>query len=112
MLSLVLNSKLAVRLYIPNLAEGAAAHYVDTMNHDSLLKSQQNKISDDVGGRKGNNFFEISGITPTYTFTPLSWAYRVMVAADNDMLWHDMDYGMACILYEYYLNARTFDGMN
>lgn len=102
-MSLVLKSKLSVRLYIPGLQEG------DTDTSGKLTA---------IEGSKNRYCFEITDITPleldkdhtiefkgnTYTFKPMSWCYRVMtnenIAAKNIV--------MANALYEYYKAAKAY----
>lgn len=104
-LSLVLNSRMAVRLYIPGLTVGETADSGETA----------------VKGGHGVPCFEITGITPlkleddyeveyggkTYQFTPLSWCCRAL----------DLDGGspknpvMADMLYEYLQAARDYQAI-
>lgn len=104
-LSLVLNSRTAVRLYIPGLTVGATADSGETA----------------VKGGHGVPCFEITGITPlkladdyeveyggkTYQFTPLSWCVRAL----------DLDGGspknpvMADMLVEYRNAAQAYQAI-
>ena len=104
-LSLMLNSKLAAHLYIKDLPENAEAQY-----NGKVLKAQ--KAADN------RYYFKIDNIRPTafnqthtityngtdYTFSALSWAYRVM-QADSAA---EEDVAMANILYQYYDNACKY----
>lgn len=108
-MSLVLNSKLAARLYIDGLTAGAKAKY--TVGN----ASDAHEITA-VQGSKGV-FFEIKDILPTqlmtdfkityegkaYTFKPLTWAYRVL--NDSEVLAKNA--AMANILYEYHHSAAN-----
>ena len=103
--SLVLDSKFAVRLYVDDLKSSDTAKY-------GVKTLIPRKAWD------GRYYFEISGITPTklcdqivikyngnnYTFCPLSWAYRVVTTeyAPNK------DVTMANQLYNYYSTAKGF----
>ncbi len=104
-LALVLNAKLAVRLYVKNLTEGEEA----VLGKKTLTAKK---------AENGKWYFEVTGIKPTqladkvtvtfggtdYSFAPLSWCYRVV----NQDGAPDMDTAMANILYEYYANAAAF----
>ena len=102
-LTLVLNSKLAARLYIPGLSAGE--------------KDDKNKYTA-VEGYNGEACFEYKEITPTqlvrqysitydgkeYRFIPLTWAYRVVTNASSSK----SNKAMANILYEYYRDTLAF----
>lgn len=101
-LSLVLDSKTAVRLYIPELTEGAAAESGETA----------------VKGKNGAACFEITGITPlklaepveltyggkTYRFAPLSWCCRALNLDGGTA----KNYVMANTLIEYRKAAKAY----
>lgn len=111
-LALVLNSKLAARLYIPELTEGvtAGAEYTGIESTVHFIPS--------ILGDDGDYYFEITDITPIelgasfdinymgyqHIFTPLSWAYRVM-SAESAL---DKDKAMANALYGYYVAATNY----
>lgn len=102
-LTLVLNSKLAARLYIPGLSAGE--------------KDDKNKYTA-VEGYNGEACFEFKEITPTqltrqysityggkeYRFLPMSWAYRVVANPSSSR----SNKAMANILYEYYRDTQAF----
>ena len=104
-IALVLNAKLAARLYIRNLTEGAEAK----LGTETLTAKK---------AANGKWYFQADGIKPTqladritityagvsYSFSPLSWSCRVMNADGAPA----MDTAMANILYEYYQNASLF----
>ncbi|MBR4627418.1 MAG: leucine-rich repeat domain-containing protein [Ruminococcus sp.] len=106
MISLVLGSKLAARLYVDGLAKDATA----TFGTDKVLYAKK--------GLNGRYCFEITNITPgelasditvrygetTYTFKPLSWSY--LVAKNNAS--SDKNKAMSNVLYEYYTSADAY----
>ena len=102
-ISLVLDSKLAARLYITGLTEGKTA-----VCGTETLYAQ----------KSGNGvYFEITSIAPTelasdisitydefdYVFKPLSWCY--LAAKDGVAIKNKT---MANILFEYYTNAKAY----
>lgn len=103
-ISLVLNSRLAARLYVKDLPEDAEA----TCGSAALTARKSSS---------GQYFFEVTGITPTglaeeivirygeseYRFSPLSWSY---LAAKNGNTGKNK--AMADILCEYYINAKAY----
>lgn len=104
MISLVLDSKLAARLYVDGLtATGTAVCGSDT------LKAKKSA--------SGEYYFEVKGIDPTeladdivikynekeYVFKPLSWCY--LVSKNNA---GGRNQVMADMLYEYYTNAAAY----
>ena len=113
-ISLVLNSKLAARLYIKDLTASETATY-----DGNTLTAKK--------GSDGRYYFEITDITPLqlgwksytdsercfeivynnkkYEFTPMTWAYRVM----NSDSAPEKDIAMANILYEYFKNVIIFE---
>ena len=113
-ISLVLNSKLAARLYIKDLTASETATY-----DGNTLTAKK--------GSDGRYYFEITDITPlqlgwksytdneryfeivynnkNYEFTPMTWAYRVM----NSDSAPEKDIAMANILYEYFKNVIIFE---
>lgn len=114
-LSLVLDSKLAARIYIKDkdVAPGASAECNKYISNDSPWYN----ITAKAGGKAGV-YFEITDLAPTdlnmvyrvvyggseYNFTPLSWARRVMTNPSSS----DKNKAMAYALYEYYVTADTF----
>ena len=110
-LSLVLDSKLAARIYIPGAEENAQAAC------QKKGETSSSALTAKAGG-KGGVYFEIPGLAPTdlntqftitfgtekYTFTPLSWAKRVM---DNSAS-SNKNKAMAYALYKYYTTAKAF----
>lgn len=114
-ISLVLDSKLAARLYIKDkpVEAGAAATYVKYDNSDNEWK----EITAKSGGKAGV-YFEIPGIAPTdlripyrvsyggriYNFTPLTWSRRVMLNPNST----DRSKSMADALFKYYETAVAF----
>ncbi len=103
-ISLVLDSKLAVRLYIHGLAKGVTA----TCGGKTLYSK-----------KSGNGwYFEVTGIEPKklasdiiidysgyeYTFKPLSWAYLVKKNKATGK-----NKAMADVLYEYYTCAVAYN---
>jgi surface protein len=106
-LTLVLDSKLAVRLYIKDLQAGEKAQ----CDGETLTASK---------GSKGV-FFEIKGLTPVmlgkeftvtyadydYKFSPLSWVYRVSENASAD----DKNRCMAHALHGYFKAAKIYEGV-
>lgn len=103
-ISLVLDSKLAVRLYIDGLKKDDTA-------------SCGNETLDARKGSNGEYYFEIAGICPTeldteysirfgsasYTFKPLSWCYLV---EKNGLTGKNK--AMADILYQYSRDAAAY----
>ena len=114
-LSLVLDSKLAARIYIKDKAveAGASAEYTQYISDTSPWYD----ITAKAGGKAGV-YFEIPGLAPTelhvpyrvkydgkyYNFSPLTWARRVMKNPDST----DKSKAMAYALYKYYVTARDF----
>ncbi|NLT10389.1 MAG: leucine-rich repeat domain-containing protein [Ruminococcus sp.] len=114
-LSLVLDSKLAARIYIKDKAveAGASAEYTQYSSDTSPWYD----ITAKAGGKAGV-YFEIPGLAPTelhvpyrvkydgkyYNFSPLTWARRVMKNPDST----DKSKAMAYALYKYYVTARDF----
>lgn len=104
LISLVLNSKLAARLYIEDLPADAIATY-----GDQELKAEK--------AGNGKYYFEVTGINPTsladdisikyetvqYSFKPLSWSY--LVKKNNGT---GKNKAMADALYQYYASAKKY----
>lgn len=104
MISLVLNSKLAARLYIEDMSGTSTATY-GTAELEANL------------GNNGKYYFEVTAIDPTslandiiiqygtveYKFKPLSWSYLVK---NNDG--SGKNKAMADILYQYYASAEEY----
>lgn len=104
MISLVLNSKLAARLYVEDMTDASTASY----NSEELGA---------ILGKNGKYYFEVTDITPTqlandiviqygevqYKFKPLSWSYLVRNKNDNGK-----NKAMADILYQYCISAENY----
>ena len=120
-ISLVLNSKLAVRLYTAKYEESGhvvAAYDMWTFDENNKLVISPFKEIHAFEGAKGKMCFEVPGITPTqlgttfnvnyqgtdYLFTPMAWAYRVMSKNSAP----EKDVAMANALYEYYIAATDY----
>lgn len=100
-LSLVLNSSMNLRLYINGLQVG-----------------DQSSNGRAIAGKDGRACFEITHYSPLrldgspvvryndvlYRFTPLSWCWRALANDGGD----PKNTAMACILYEYWLDAQAF----
>lgn len=105
-IALVLNSRLAARLYVDGLQSGAEAAY-----GDETLTARKDA--------SGKYFFEVTGISPTmladdivisyedfdYKFKPLSWSYLVANKGDESS---EKNKAMANALYGYYAAAAAY----
>ena len=114
LISLVLNSKLAVRLYLANYDENAS----NLAGAEPMGKVDEYFNAEAIKGADDKYCFDIPGITPTllgqqydvnylgthYFFSPMSWAYRVM---SNDGA-SAKNVAMANALYEYYAAATAY----
>lgn len=103
-LSLVLDSRFAVRLYISGLTESSTGKMGST-----VLTAKK--------AANGEYFFEVTGISPTeltakisidygaqtFTFKPLSWCYLVNKNGSTGK-----NKAMADILYQYYADAIAY----
>lgn len=118
LISLTLNSRLSMRLYLDGLTEGDEGQLkvIDSYgNHTFDYTPIPAKTS------RFGSYFEITDISPlrldtlreiryngfTYQFTPLTWCYRVMANYDEPR-----NYVMANTLYEYYIDATAFSEAN
>ena len=113
-LSLTLNSRLSMRLYLDGLAEGNEAQ-LRNINNSSSFTPLTAKTS------RFGSYFEITDISPlklntpreihyngfAYQFSPLTWCYRVMAKGVGAI-----DGVMANILFEYYIDATAFNEAN
>ncbi|SHM54334.1 hypothetical protein [Ruminococcus flavefaciens] len=116
MISLVLSSKLAVRLYVANYDEKAS----NMAGAEPMGKIDEYFDAYAIKGANDKYCFEIPNIAPTklgqlydinylgthYLFTPMAWAYRVMSKDDAPK----KDTAMANALYEYYTAASNYVG--
>ncbi|MCR4639275.1 hypothetical protein [Ruminococcus sp.] len=121
LMSLVLDSKLAVRLYTAKYEESQhniAAFDMWTFDEDNKLVISPFAEIYAFEGANGKFCFEVPGITPTqlgttfnvnyqgtdYLFSPMSWAFRIMSKEDADK----KDIAMANALYEYFIAATDY----
>lgn len=122
-ISLVLNSKLAVRLYTAKYEQekhDTAAYDMWTFDENNKLNISDFVVTYAFKGANGKYCFEVPGITPTqlgttfnvnylgtdYLFTPMGWAFRVMSKGDAPA----KDVAMANALYEYFITATDYVG--
>ena len=122
-ISLVLNSKLAVRLYTAKYEQehhDVAAYDMWTFDENNKLVISDFVVTYAFKGANGRYCFEVPGITPTqlgttfnvnylgtdYLFTPLGWAFRVMSKGNAPA----KDVAMANALYEYFITATDYVG--
>lgn len=122
-ISLVLNSKLALRLYTAKYEQSGhpiAAYDMFSYDENNKLTITTPTEINIFEGAKGKYCFEIPNITPTqlgntfnvnyqgtdYLFTPLAWAYRVLDKENAPL----KDVAMANSLYEYYIAATDYVG--
>ena len=122
-LSLVLNSKLAVRLYPAKYEESGhsvAAYDMWTFDENNKLVISPYTVINAFKSSYGKVCFEVPGITPTqigttfnvnyqgtdYLFSPMTWVYRVMSKKGAPA----KDVAMANALYEYYIAATDYVG--
>ena len=122
-ISLVLDSKLAVRLYTAKYEESGhdvAAFDMWTFDADNKLVISPFTEIYAFTGANGRVCFEVPGITPTqlgttfnvnyqgtdYLFSPMSWAYRVMSHKGAPA----KDVAVANALYEYFIAATDYVG--
>ena len=122
-ISLVLNSKLAVRLYTAKYEESGhtvAAYDMWSFDENNHFVISPFTVIDAFEGAGKKVCFEVPGITPTqlgttfnvnyqgtdYLFSPMSWAYRVM---SNESA-PEKDVAMANALYEYFIAATEYVG--
>lgn len=118
LLSLTLNSRLSMRLYLDGLADGDEAQLRD-INQNGYLIGSYTPITAKTS--RFGPYYEITGISPlrmnsireirfngfTYQFTPLTWCCRMKEYSEEYR-----DYVMADILYEYYIDAEAFSEAN
>ena len=122
-ISLVLNSKLAVRLYTAKYEDthhNIAAYDMWTYDENNKLVISPFSVIEVFQGSNGKYCFEIPGIKPTqlgttfnvnyqgtdYLFTPMAWAYRVLSKEGAPQ----KDVAMANALYEYFIAATDYAG--
>ncbi|WP_024860739.1 hypothetical protein [Ruminococcus flavefaciens] len=121
LISLVLNSKLSVRLYTAKYEEthhDVAAYDIWTFDENNKLNISPFEVIYAFEGANGKVCFEIPNIMPTqlgttfnvnyqgtdYLFTPMAWAYRIM-SSEKPL---DKDVAMANALYEYFIAAADY----
>jgi len=121
LMSLVLNSKLAVRLYTAKYEESGhdvAAYDMWTFDENNKLVISPFAETYAFKGANGKVCFEVPGITPTqlgttfnvnyqgtdYLFSPMAWSYRVLSKKDAAK----KDVAMANALYEYFIAATDY----
>ncbi|SEH36666.1 hypothetical protein SAMN02910265_00024 [Ruminococcus flavefaciens] len=122
-ISLVLNSKISVRLYTAKYEQSGhdvAAYDIWTFDENNKLQISPFKEIYAFDGANGKKCFEVPDIKPTqlgttfnvnyqgtdYLFTPLAWAYRVL----SHEAAPEKDIALANALYEYYIAATDYVG--
>ncbi|MBP5579596.1 MAG: hypothetical protein J6X56_09025 [Ruminococcus sp.] len=120
-ISLVLDSKLAVRLYTAKYEQelhDTAAFDIWTFDENNKLVISPFTEIYAFEGANGRMCFEVPGITPAqlgttfnvnylgtdYLFTPMAWSYRVMSNENASA----KNVTMANALYEYYIAAADY----
>lgn len=121
LISLTLNSRLSMRLYLDGLTAGDTGEF-HNINRYGIMTNSRTPVTAKTS--RFGSYFEITDISPlrmgtvriiyyngfTYQFSPLTWCYRVKKS--DYLKGNTKEQAMADILYEYYIDATAFSEAN